>query len=338
MATSSRTRRRAPAIALAALFLLPSSALAGTARVDHVADGTPTVVFQGGGEVNNVGVTRVVLSTPEIDYRFSDSNPITPGAGCAAISSNQVKCVIPGNRESFGHIRLGGGNDDTSVGFENIAVDGEAGADHVGGHVGISGGAGNDTLTGTSVNDVFFVKNGDGTDTIDGGGGANDALRLENPGTLDMRGTPDTLLNVEELDGSLGDDTIFADDRVIDAGTGTGWTVTGANGDDHLVAAPNTRTLISGGNGADRIEGGAGNDQLFGGNDDDLIEGNGGNDSLDGGDDRDTLDGGAGTDTFQGGDGEDLVLSVDSVAEDVHCGDDTDRTIADDIDMVNADC
>ena len=340
MASSSRTRRRAPAIALAALFLLPSSALAGTARVDHVADGTPTVVFQGGGEVNTVGVSRVVPSAlNEIDYFFSDSNPITAGAGCSQNgSSNQVKCVIPGRSESFGHIRLGGGNDNTNVGFENIALDGEAGDDHVGGHVGISGGPGNDTITGTSINDVFFVKDGDGTDTIDGGGGANDALRLENAGTLNMRGTPDTITGVEELDGSFGDDTIIADDRVIDSATGTGWTVTGSNGDDHLVAAPNTRTIVIGNDGADHIEGGAGNDQLIGADGDDLIEGNGGNDSLDGGDDRDTLDGGAGTDTFQGGDGEDLVLSVDSVAEDVRCGFDTDRTIADDIDMVDADC
>ena len=121
--------------------------------------------------------------------------------------------MIPGRSESFGHIRLGGGDDNTSVGFESIALDGQAGDDTLQGHVGISGGPGNDTITGTSVNDVFFVSNGDGTDTINGGGGANDALRLENPGTLDMRGSPDTLTNVEELDGSQGDDTIIAGDR-----------------------------------------------------------------------------------------------------------------------------
>lgn len=137
----SSTRRRAPVIAIATALLLPAPALAGSARVDHVADGTPTVVFQGGGEVNNVGVSRVVLGTPEIDYFFSDSNPITAGPGCSHNGSDtQVKCVIPGNRESFGHIRLGGGNDFGNVGFENIALDGEAGDDTVTGHVGISGG------------------------------------------------------------------------------------------------------------------------------------------------------------------------------------------------------
>lgn len=169
------------------------------------------------------------------------------------------------------------------------------------------------------------------------GGGGNDGLRLASPGTLDMRGTPDALTSVEQLEGSQGDDTIIADDRVIDSGTGAGWTIFGFGGEDHLVAGAAPTTIL-GADGDDRLEGGSAADHLSGNNGDDLVEGNGGDDDLRGDDDRDTVDGGEGHDTYSGGDGEDTMLSLDGVAEDVRCGDDTDRTIADDVDTVNADC
>ncbi|MBA2748023.1 MAG: endonuclease/exonuclease/phosphatase family protein [Tatlockia sp.] len=64
---------------------------------------------------------------------------------------------------------------------------------------------------------------------------------------------------------------------------------------------------IRGGNGADYITGGLGNDRLFGGNGKDTLLGLAGDDYLAGGNGRDLLNGGFGDDTLVGGNGKDLL-------------------------------
>jgi Ca2+-binding RTX toxin-like protein len=86
------------------------------------------------------------------------------------------------------------------------------------------------------------------------------------------------------------------------------------NDDDFIIATLSLPLTIVGGagndvilalGGADRLEGGAGNDNLYGGEGNDVLIGAGGNDKLWGGGGIDRLEGGKGNDTYiLGGDGE----------------------------------
>jgi Ca2+-binding RTX toxin-like protein len=86
----------------------------------------------------------------------------------------------------------------------------------------------------------------------------------------------------------------------------------GGDGNDTITLdehnGPLPATLLEGGNGADVIVGGSGDDQLFGGNGNDTINGGAGADSLFGGNGDDRLDGDGGADHFFGGRGDDVLV------------------------------
>ena len=70
----------------------------------------------------------------------------------------------------------------------------------------------------------------------------------------------------------------------------------------------------------DRLDGGAGVDEISGASGDDRLEGGGGADVLNGEEGDDTLFGEPGQDSLRGGRGDDFVYAVDGVAETVDCG------------------
>jgi Ca2+-binding RTX toxin-like protein len=86
-------------------------------------------------------------------------------------------------------------------------------------------------------------------------------------------------------------------------------TIDGGNGSDRLVGGAGAVTLI-GGNGDDALFGGNGNEKLFGGNGDDSIDGNKGDDLafMGNGDDTFVWDPGDGSDTIEGQNGKDTML------------------------------
>ena len=86
-------------------------------------------------------------------------------------------------------------------------------------------------------------------------------------------------------------------------------TIDGGNGDDRLVGGAGAVTLI-GGNGDDTLFGGDGNEKLFGGNGDDTIDGGKGNDAafLGNGNDTFVWDPGEGSDTIEGQNGTDTMI------------------------------
>jgi Ca2+-binding RTX toxin-like protein len=104
-------------------------------------------------------------------------------------------------------------------------------------------------------------------------------------------------------------------------------TIEGGNGNDRLVGGAGAVT-IDGGNGDDALFGGNGNEKLLGGNGNDSIDGNKGNDSafLGNGNDTFVWDPGDGSDTIEGENGKDTMLfnganvvdTVDLVAEGGH--------------------
>jgi hypothetical protein len=86
-------------------------------------------------------------------------------------------------------------------------------------------------------------------------------------------------------------------------------TINGGNGNDRLVGGAGAVTL-SGGNGDDALFGGNGNEKLLGGNGNDTIDGNRGNDAAFMGNGNDTFvwDPGDGSDTIEGQNGTDTML------------------------------
>ncbi|MEM6661714.1 MAG: Hint domain-containing protein, partial [Pseudomonadota bacterium] len=162
-------------------------------------------------------------------------------------------------------------------GFENVIVSDQADIvdagvesidlilDTAGGDDSVTGGSGDDSLSGADGDDS--LAGGSGNDLIYGGDGAD---------TLSTGTGNDTLFGgagEDRLSNSSGNDILY-----------------GGTGNDDIVA-----TL-----GDDTLYGGDGNDTLDGGVDDDVLYGGADDDTLTGGAGADTLYGGAGTDTFDG--------------------------------------
>lgn len=126
----------------------------------------------------------------------------------------------------------------------------------------------------------------------------------------------------DSLNGGSGNDTIQADN------TGTGYylntphttagsndTVNGGDGADVISTGLGDDTAVGGAGsdfvlgeaGNDVLEGGTGSDVLFGGDGNDTLTGNDGSDVLEGGDGDDQLNGGSGADTLRGGTGVDML-------------------------------
>ena len=146
--------------------------------------------------------------------------------------------------------------DQTLTGTDgNDTIDGGAGNDT------ISGGAGNDVLRGHDGNDV--ILGGAGDDLIDGGAGNNTAsftdatnavrVSLAITGAQNTGAGHDTLVNIQNLTGSLYNDTLTGD---ANANVLTGWagndTIKGGAGNDVLDGGLGHNLLI-GGAGADRF-------------------------------------------------------------------------------------
>lgn len=172
----------------------------------------------------------------------------------------------------------GAGNDILTGQGGNDAIDGGSGNDLLGGR------AGNDMLEGGRGED--WVRGGDGHDTLLGGRGDDD---LQGEAGRDL------------LNGAKGDDAL--------AGGQGGDRLLGGNGDDTLNGGAGADRL-RGGTGQDELQGGLGHDRVIGGMGSDAVDGNEGNDSLWGGrldtDDHeaDFLNGGAGEDVLHLGAGD----------------------------------
>ena len=156
------------------------------------------------------------------------------------------------------------------------------------------GGAGRDTLIGSSMDD--YLDGGDDMDYVYGMGG-NDTLSASDLLTNYMYGGSGN----DRIYGGYGDNYLFGE-----AGNDT---LVGMSGRDYLSGGADN-DYISGGDGDDSLFGGVGSDTLVGGVGNDFMYGNSGvdflygqlgDDTLDGGDDgnADYLNGGAGRDKFQ---------------------------------------
>ncbi len=173
---------------------------------------------------------------------------------------------------------------------------------NVQGHdVSLSGGANNDSITGSQVGDLLAgdagndTMNGQGaSDTVDysgSGSGVNVELVV---GNATGQGT-DSITGVENAIGSPQADTLNASSALT--------SLVGGDGDDIMSSGASGGTL-TGGTGADSLLGNGNADTLLGDAGDDTLEGMQGSDSMLGGSENDTLIGGDGiVDTLDGGSG-----------------------------------
>lgn len=245
----------------------------------------------------------------------------------------------------------GWGNTDTLIGIERLrgsdfddVLIGDDGRNT------LAGRAGNDLLQGLGDND--YLEGGAGNDTLDGGGGNADAVGYgDDPGgvTVDLEagtatdgwGDTDTLISIEDIDGSEHADTLRGDaqDNFI-----------GGEAGDDLIEGRDGRDQLRGLEGNDTLNGGAGDqdqvqydrdaerggvlgvsvnlqtgvatdgfgdtdtligieqvqatdaaDTVIGNSADNYFEAYAGDDNLSGGDGQDTFEPGQGNDTIDGG-------------------------------------
>lgn len=155
----------------------------------------------------------------------------------------------------------------------NDTVNGSSGADKLRGYAGndtVKGNAGNDHVAGNSGNDKLY--GGDGDDVLTGGGGSNlvdggagsdtssyawmttaakVSLAVGTAQTIAVGGPVDTLLGIENLEGSNYSDTL--------TGNSLANLIKGLGGNDIINTGSGNDTLIGGG-GKDVLTGGTGKD------------------------------------------------------------------------------
>ena len=262
---------------------------------------------------------------------------------------------VLGGTVNSGHVDIG--NDTlVFVSVSNHLASGEA-SDFTAGNDTLFGGNGDDQLFGFGGDDT--LEGGAGVDFLDGGEG-NDTLSyagsnvavvadLSQNSVSGGDATGDTILNFENLTGSIRNDVLIGDDADN--------ILSGGNGNDILTGGLGDDVLNGGGGGAgDTLDGGEGTDTatyedstnrvdvnllngnasgaqatndvfisienltgsnfgdtLRGNNADNQIDGSNGNDTLIGFNGDDVLLGGAGRDILSGGDGADDIDGGDGV-------------------------
>lgn len=212
-------------VAVAALGLLPSSALAGTVDVSG-----GTLVFAGGDEANRAAVYEHAAAGPG-RVLVSDESPVPVAiseagraAGCTHLareddgpSTQDVVCPRPAA----------------------VRVDGGAGSDLLAAPSGIpnrlDGGPGDDRLTGSGGADE--LHGGDGRDELDGAGGDD---RLHGEGGDDLLHNHD---GDDVMHGGDGDD-VLAPSRAVHSNLADGADqLSGGAGRDELSYKPRTSKI-----------------------------------------------------------------------------------------------
>ncbi|GAB4460482.1 MAG: hypothetical protein OHK0037_07820 [Elainellaceae cyanobacterium] len=152
-------------------------------------------------------------------------------------------------------------------------------------------------LDGATGNDL--LDGGIGADTLNGGEGIDAAVYVTSAAAVNISlknkiasggsAEGDVLINIENLLGSIYNDTLEGDDQANTIGGDIGDDVIRGNDGDDELSGFLGNDLIFGGASNDTLRGDLGNDTLNGENGNDLIQGNEGSDGLNGGQGNDTL-------------------------------------------------
>ena len=306
----------------------------GGVDIDIVNGSTLTedvvVSYDGDEQGNFVG------QTSGDDASFEEIEGVTTGSGddevdASADSTGQIITTNAGTDSILG----GTGGDTIDAGGDNDTIDGGDGADS------ILGGSNNDSIDGGAGADT--IDAGFGGDTIDGGEGADSITAFNGLDLINLTGNfgDDTIVGGEAgNDGdTLDGGTLTEDINVLfdgdESGNFTGQTTgsdavfseieeinTGSGDDTVDASADSVGTTINTGAGDDTVLGGAGDDALTTGTGDDTVDGGAGDDSIDAGDGDDViqLTPGYENDTIVGGEGGETdgdTLDGSTLAEDI---------------------
>ena len=248
----------------------------GGAGAETVDGGSGDDTFSGGGGadslIGGLGNDLFIAGAVNQTLDGGDGTDVVDLSGFSGVSM-----VLGGNGSDLS-VALPGGGFLQLVNIENIIAG--AGADTLvgnsspnsiigdGGDDSIFGNASNDTLLGGTGNDTLY--GGGGNDSLDGGTDVSDFVSygaqsvgisavFAASGTLTIAASAtdtDIAINVENLAGSTGADTISALDSAA-----------------HILSGLDGADTITGGSGADTLLGGAGSDTLVGGLGNDLLDG-----------------------------------------------------------------
>jgi Ca2+-binding RTX toxin-like protein len=271
------------------------------------------------------------LAFQRSEFEPNQSNPAVQ----ALMSALGVSLVAGSWTGTAAHETVfGGPGADVLSGGEGIdLLSGAGGADSLRGDLGddlLDGGPGDDYLRGGQGSDTYAFGPGDGVDRIENYDWWNSAPEADWQSAIDVlqfkagvapadvtvtRTGADLVLTLAGGSEQVRVSAYFANDstslgfgvdeiRFVD---GTVWTDAEIRGFVTQGTAGND-LLIGFADGADAIDGLAGNDTIQGRAGDDVLDGGEGNDHLSGEAGADTLRGGAGIDALDGGDGDDLLL------------------------------
>ena len=275
--------------------------LAGEEDNDSLAGGAGNDVLDGGAGLDTYSENRI---TDDVTIHLD----LTDGVKW---KQNSQGSWISGTSSDYTHIRVWTDLDNDGVTEATDEFDYLVNIERLV----ISGGFGNDELTGAAEKDI--LTGGFGNDVLDGGAGID--IYSENRNTDDVTVHLDLTDNVkwkqdaQSANWISGTDASFTHIRA--------WTDTDNDGVaeatdefDYLVNIERLsfrggtgNNVLTGAAGNDTLLGAAGNDILIGGAGNDYLYGDTGEDVLDGGDDDDTLLGGTGEDVLTGGAGTDSL-------------------------------
>jgi Ca2+-binding RTX toxin-like protein len=241
-------------------------------------------------------------------------------AATATVTSTSVPGVTLTGTSRANTINGTGGDDVLSGLAGNDTLNGLGGNDR------LLGGDGNDLLSGGLGDD--YLDGGTGTDTVTYAGQTGSVIASLATGTATGAAGNDQILNVENLIGGNGNDTLSGNSGAnnINGGNGDDF-ITGGAGDDVLAGGSNgtagdtvnyadaisrvtvslaiTSAQVTGGAGRDTI---SGFENLVGSSYGDVLTGSSGNNVIRGGAGADRITGGDGTDYLYGDAGPDTFL------------------------------
>lgn len=297
--------------------ILATAGPAGAAPIAAFAGGVLTV--RGDGNDNNLTISRNAAGAILVNggaIQVTGGNPTvanTTRISVFGLGGNDVLTIDEANG-ALPPAELTGGEG-------NDVLTGGSGADQIfgqGGNDTMLGKGGADQLFGAGGNDV--ATGGDADDQVFGQGG--DDRMIWNPGDDTDLNEGGAGTDTVEVNGGNGAEQFTATangtrvrfDRInpapfsIDIGTSEALVLNANGGDDTFGATGNLAALIK-----ITVDGGNGNDNIAGSNGIDILLGGDGNDFVDGQQGNDTAFLGAGDDTFQWdpGDGNDTVEGQD---------------------------
>ena len=213
------------------------------------------------GDASSHDITIQVTDSGGLTYDEVLTINVTNATGNDDIEGTAGSDDLTGSSASE-TFNLGAGDDEIDAKSGDDIVLGGAGDDEIDGGAGadiLMGGTGSDEIDGGSGNDI--LDGGAGADQLDGEGGTDTATYITSSSGVNVNfatgvGTGgdaegDTLSNIENLTGSLNNDTLTGDN-----GNNV---LTGLAGDDVITGGDGSDTFVFGaGGGSDIVIGGAG--------------------------------------------------------------------------------